>query len=175
MVVLSAEREHIAALLQKHKNNLKKYWSIINSILGRKQPSNIPSQLLIDGARISDPLLIANAFNDFFSDIANQLAQQLPVTATNPIDFLDEPNPYSIFIAPTDTTEVNSLVRSLKSSSPGWDSFSADVIKAAVDSFIIPLTHVMNLSLSNGVVPSYLKIAKVTPIHKGGDDQVLSN
>ena len=37
------------------------------------------------------------------------------------------------------------------------------------------LSHIFNRSLLTGIVPSQLKIAKVNPIFKSGDNQVFSN
>jgi hypothetical protein len=38
-----------------------------------------------------------------------------------------------------------------------------------------PLTQIINCSLSNGIVPQKLKVAKVVPIFKKGDKDNLSN
>ena len=38
-----------------------------------------------------------------------------------------------------------------------------------------PLVHIFNLSLSQGRVPDRLKIAKVVPIFKKGDRQLVCN
>ena len=38
-----------------------------------------------------------------------------------------------------------------------------------------PLTHVINLSLIQGVFPSELKLARVVPIYKNGDQQQITN
>ena len=39
----------------------------------------------------------------------------------------------------------------------------------------IPLEHVINLSIVNGIVPDKMKNAKVIPIHRKGDPLGLSN
>ena len=38
-----------------------------------------------------------------------------------------------------------------------------------------PLTHIINMSLSTGIVPNDLKIAKVIPIFKKGEQDLVSN
>ena len=38
-----------------------------------------------------------------------------------------------------------------------------------------PLVHIMNLSISSGIVPDQLKIARVLPIFKSGETHVFSN
>ena len=38
-----------------------------------------------------------------------------------------------------------------------------------------PLTHIINLSLMTGVFPEHLKIAKVIPVYKASDTNILNN
>ena len=52
----------------------------------------------------------------------------------------------------------------LKNSSPGWDNFQSNVIKDTFDLLLLPLTHLLNFSITHGVFPDELKIAKVIPI-----------
>ena len=80
-----------------------------------------------------------------------------------------------MFINPVVEDEVTSIIKCIKDSSPGWDAISARVMKATHRAFITPLTHVMNLSLTLGVFPTELKIARVIPLNKSGDASLLSN
>ena len=133
------------------------------------------SQFLIDDDLTSDPRQIANGFNDFFADIGQNLANQISTSDIDPLTYLDTDSDQTIFLNPTDEEEVSSIIRTLKNSSPGWDSISSVVIKASFPSFLTPLTHLLNLSLNQGIVPKELKIAKVTPIFKSGDQTLFSN
>jgi len=38
-----------------------------------------------------------------------------------------------------------------------------------------PLLYLFNFSLSSGIVPNSLKLAKVIPVYKKGDKQIASN
>ena len=58
---------------------------------------------------------------------------------------------------------------------PGGDSIAACVVKASCNAFITPLTYIMNLSISKGVFPSELKIARVIPLFKSNDPMLFSN
>ena len=49
------------------------------------------------------------------------------------------------------------------------------MVKSTYQNFIVPITHVMNLSIINGVVPNELKVAKVVPIYKSGDRRLINN
>ena len=63
----------------------------------------------------------------------------------------------------------------LKNSSPGWDNFQSNVIKDTSDFLLLPLTHLLTLSITQGVFPDELKIAKVIPIFKSGDSAQIGN
>ena len=49
------------------------------------------------------------------------------------------------------------------------------IIKRVSKEIVKPLTRIFNLSISTGIVPEKLKIAKVIPIYKKQDAEVFSN
>jgi hypothetical protein len=71
--------------------------------------------------------------------------------------------------------EVIQLVKNLKNSSAGWDSISAQIIKDGVNYLLKPMTHVLNMSLSTGIFPREMKIARVIPIFKSGNTMLFNN
>ena len=71
--------------------------------------------------------------------------------------------------------EVANVIHPLKNSSAGHYEFPTFVGEQCVDSFIDPLTLLINLSLRSGVFPSELKLARVVPIFKAGDSSALTN
>jgi hypothetical protein len=81
----------------------------------------------------------------------------------------------TIFIKPVVEREVITLIKKLKTAASGWDSISSDIVKNAYASFIKPLTHVLNLSITKGVFPNCMKIAKVLPLFKSGEKTKVSN
>ena len=48
------------------------------------------------------------------------------------------------------------------------------MIKQTYESLLDPLCHVLNLSITKGVFPKELKIAKVIPLHKGDCKNTIS-
>ena len=60
-------------------------------------------------------------------------------------------------------------------SSPGFDGIKLSMIKCVIDHIVIPLNYIFNLSLTTGIFPSQLKIAKVVPIFKSGDSNCIKN
>ena len=57
----------------------------------------------------------------------------------------------------------------------GYDGIPFNIIKETISSISSPLTHIFNLSLTSGIVPSELKIARVVPLFKSGDKSLFSN
>ena len=48
-------------------------------------------------------------------------------------------------------------------------------MKQCVDNYITPLTHIINLSISQGYFPDEWKLTKVIPIFNDGDPQDIRN
>ena len=57
----------------------------------------------------------------------------------------------------------------------GLDSMSNKLIKNITHSIAAPLTHVINKSLESGICPDGMKIAKIIPLHKSGDEKLANN
>ena len=48
-------------------------------------------------------------------------------------------------------------------------------IKQSIHCIAAPLTHIVNLSITHGVVPKEMKVARVVPIFKSGDQTLFTN
>ena len=81
----------------------------------------------------------------------------------------------SMVVLPVNQSEIIGIIKNLKHSSPGWDAISANVVKVTYPCFIEPLAHIMNLSITQGVLPKELKLAKVIPLYKASDPMLFSN
>ena len=124
---------------------------------------------------MSEPHTIANKFNDYFSNIGNNLARKIPPASCSFQDFLTERNVESIFLKPVQSKEILDIIMSMKNGSPGVDGIPAAVLKHVAHDIINPLVHVCQLSLSEGHFPSELKIAKVIPLYKANDPSMFNN
>ena len=59
--------------------------------------------------------------------------------------------------------------------SPGDDGIGFNVVKNCFGPVSTPLLNIFNLSLEKGIFPDELKIARVTPIYKTGDENDFGN
>ena len=81
----------------------------------------------------------------------------------------------SIVILDVTCEEVKFVIHSLNNSSSGFDEIPTFLVKQCVDSFIEPLTYLVNSSISEDIFASELKLARVVPIFKSGDHSLITN
>lgn len=117
---------------------------------------------------------LSNALNDYFINVASP--NFVPQTSVNAFPGFATPLPNSVVLAPTTPKEIATLILSLKNDvSAGYDDIKVIPLKHVCDVICDVLSHIVNLMLSTGVFPDKLKLARVVPIHKGGDINELSN
>ena len=170
-----AEREHYDVLFSNYKGNLKKSWILLKEVINRNKTRDCSSKFLLNGECITDKSKIANGYNSYFVNVGPNLANNIPDTTISPLNNMNERNAFTFYINPTTETEIISLIKLLKNGSSGYDSISATTVQKTATVFITPLTHIMNLSLSSGIFPQELKIARVIPLFKSGDAMLFSN
>ena len=173
-VINQAKKIHNDKYINSSKNRSKAMWDLINTELGkgRAGPKNI--KLNVDNVEIKSPQQVANKFNEFFANAAeNLLSTNLP-SYNN--DILVKVNEKSMFLTPVTEEEVAEITKSLKNKkSTGIDEISDYVIKRCHLYIVQPLTHIINLSLSTGSFPDGLKDAKIKPIFKKGVESEIGN
>ncbi|CAL4235600.1 unnamed protein product, partial [Meganyctiphanes norvegica] len=90
--------------------------------------------------------------------------------------YLGNPALQSIFLHSTNAFEISDTIKNLKNSnSAGHDEFSSKFIKISSPILIPALEKIFNLSLTSGIYPDSLKIAKVIPIFKKGSPTSVNN
>jgi hypothetical protein len=81
-----------------------------------------------------------------------------------------------MFFEPSTEQEIMEIVYSFKNGvAAGYDNLSVSAIKESIKLIASPLTHIVNLSISSGIFPDPLKIARVVPIFKSGDHRMFVN
>ena len=59
--------------------------------------------------------------------------------------------------------------------SAGLDRIAISIIKQSIQIIAEPLAHIINLSITSGIVPDQMKIARVVPLFKAGDRLLFTN
>ena len=167
--------------LELNKSNLKKTWDVLRIILGKDTNNSkrtlklffIKAIFFINGKCVTDSMEIANNFKSFFVSVGSELTKDI-VSRANPMSYINNCN-NSIAIPPVTMIEIRQTILPLKNSSARWDDLPALVAKQSIDSYIEPLTCLINRSSSDGIFPNELKFARVMPIFKFGGSTALRN
>ena len=75
-VIKTKKSQYFQKLLASCQNDLKRFWSVINDIIGKKT-STLPNYLKHNDKLLTDSIEIAELFNDHFSSIASKLRAKL--------------------------------------------------------------------------------------------------
>ena len=175
-VIRMVKKNFLSKELDKDKFNIKGTWKLINSLLNKTKVKVNPSYYTQNETRIDSDVDIANAFNDYFTNIANRIAGGLPQSSSSFEDFLGERCAQSLFLTPVTKSDIVHIISKLPSGkAPGYDGLGTYVVKEADYALATPLTILINKSFVTGRFPSGLKIGKVVPIYKNGDKHDISN
>ena len=104
-------------------------WRIINEIMGKDKCITYPEVPLKNEESIKDENQLANAFNHYFSNIGSELAQKIPNTTINFLDYMKPSNENSMFLEPVCIQEIITVMNSIKTNAAGADNISKQIIK----------------------------------------------
>lgn len=176
-VLRKAKRLYYDSKFESAKSDLKLTWKLINEVISkRNNKPTMPSKLMLDNEALTNPTKIAERFCNYFTNIGPSLASKVPQVDSSFSSFLIENTNTPICLKLTDVNELRSICKSFKSGkAPGIDNIPIHIIKNCFDLIAEPLVKLVNLSLTTGVFPDKLKIAKVIPIFKTGDSDSVTN
>lgn len=81
-------RQHYQDKLQSNSGNLKKTWKTINKLINKSRRDGITvPELRNDNGEVIDCAEVPNAFNQYFTDLGEQLSVDIPKTNTNPASY----------------------------------------------------------------------------------------
>ena len=136
----------------------------------------MPSILRADSREISNPKEIANFFCKYFTNIGPNLASKIPVSEKSHNSFLLPKLVNSIFLDAVNEQEIIEICSTCRSGTAvGYDNISMNLIKESIDKIISPLTCIINLSITSGIVPKQLRIARVITLFKSGEQNIFTN
>ena len=90
--------------------------------------------------------------------------------------YLKSPTEKTFFFSKVCEPEVQQIINQMKKKqSRGVDEISSQLLKVIGKEICKSLTLIINQMIETGIYPENFKIAKITPIHKKGDKNVISN
>jgi exonuclease III len=170
-----AKRHYYKNSFENCLGDIKKTWILLKKILMQKSDRKPIKKIICDGLEVIDDLDIANSFNNYFANIAEELDSQLLPVNDSPLDYLKRNVPNSYFVSPVSLDECNSIILGIKKSSFGLNSLPVKICILARHLIVKPLSELINNSFQVGIFPDILKRAQITPVFKSGDPQMTSN
>lgn len=160
--------------------NSKQFWDTVKEIGGKiKRGSGFPVEhfLPAGGAGGGAVSGVADSFNKYFSEVGEKLASELPPPAVPPVvGRAGGEARAELRLGPVSEDQVVECVMGMRGgSAPGMDNIYPSTLKSNIKCLVRPLTHIVNISITNGIFPSSFKIAKVIPLYKSKDKSLISN
>lgn len=153
----------------------KKMWLFVQTKLNRTLTNRQIGDIKNNDEIIKEDLQKAKFFNKYFCTVVSKLNTSL----IPPITQYDIPeisiNTNTMFITPTDETEVYNTILQLKNKNGGYDNIHASTIKLAAKYIAPSLSYIINKTISEGTCPSQFKHAEICPVYKNGARDMVNN
>ena len=162
-----------------HKNDIRKTWGTLRKALNNSTyRKEFPDHFVIDGDIQSDPKIIADKFNSYFINVGILLNRSITAHpgARSFETYMTRHTHISFRFKEIDTKSILDLNKGIKAkTSTGFDNLSTKLLKYVAPVLAPVLCTIINQSLNTGIFPNKLKIAKVIPIFKGGENNIFGN
>jgi len=177
-----AKNNYYDKFFNENEKNPKKTWSKINSMLNKPQKSKEKiNEIIINNQSITNEKEIASHFNRFFVSVGSSLADSLVIDRTAQREYIENIensglNKPKFNFNPITIPQLIKIAKKIKNKkSHGPDMVPTFIAKATCIALPGILQHLINSSLSSGVVPNRLKMATIIPLFKKGDSCSMNN
>ena len=152
-------------------------WIGIKIILTYKAKCNqIPTKVYNNSTDLTEPKAIANAFNQYFANIGNNLAKSIPDSDSTPRHYLNNQSYDTFYLFPISASEIEAEIYQLnESKATGPYSLKTKILKLVKSVLSKPLEILFNTSFAKGIVPDRFKIPRVLPVFKKGLQTTMGN
>ena len=162
-------------LFERNKRDIRATWKALTVLINKIPSSKIIKSILWNGIEYSADLDIAEIFNKYFSQVAVQLDESLPISNIDPLSYVSNSISSSLFLRPSDPYECASIIRDIKVTKQGKDEVPIKLFIENRSFLSVIVSQMINQSMCLGIFPESLKFAYLTPIFKKGDAQKPSN
>lgn len=148
-----------------HHRNGKKIWETANEVVGRSKSRDEITNL--EGCKNDQETAVK--FNDFFAEIAPNLASKIKPNGRDFMEFLPDIKAPKMQFKPVTETQIIKILSSMKNKvSFSHDFLSNKLLRHVREEISLPLCHLVNISMRLSYVPQTWKRAKVVPVFKSG-------
>ena len=173
--ITQAKKNYYHQTFKKYSNDLRKTWKTINETLNKNKTAKcLPQEFCLNNGNRET---IVNEFNNYFVNagaIVTDVQSNTPLSAFDTY-LTDKPNCNFQFKEMT-AADIFEIINSMKpKASSGIDELSNKILKHIQEVIVPPLTIIINQMLNTGLFPEKLKVSKVIPLYKKGDEHLFTN
>ena len=160
-----------------NQSNMKMCWKMLNRVLGRvNDKSSLPTYILDNGIKVTDPKVMSNKFNEFFGNVGKTYNQRIPKSVKPALSYLGKNICTEMVLNIVNERQVASIITRLKNKkSFGNDELSNYFLKRINCILCKPLCIIINKALTSGIFPKRWKNAIVSPLYKSGFEHLITN
>ena len=127
---------------------------------------------LLHGSRTNSES--AKLVNQFYIDKIKDIQKTFPDTSSR-FAILESPTELQFSLHPVNVSTVKKAIRTMNNTHAiGVDRIPVAFWKGCERSLALPITHLVNLSIQTGIVPTIFKTAIIHPVYKGSKKDSLS-
>ena len=153
--------------LKEAKGNPETVWQLANSAMGKNSRHSLPSYLQINGEKTTSPEAAASGLNEFYVEKIKTLRSKMPV-CTTPVASPEAHTHPRFEFSFANAGRISRIIKNLgNTTAVGNDGVPVSILKLGVDVLASPITHLINMSLSQGIVPEGFKKGIIIPVYKG--------
>ena len=151
-------------------------WKVLNGIIKKANNKMSITEILYKDKSHKNASDISEAFNDHFSTVGLRVQSTIQVDGAENATKPNVVPQKSMKFKPVSEGLVCKVIAKLKpKQSSGVDNISNVLLKKLASVIKLPLCNIINKSLQSGVFPDLMKLALVTPLHKGGESRLPDN
>ena len=163
-----------------NESTMKQVWDGINDIIRPERNAKNILKIETENGIIEDPLQVAEKFNMFFKEKIEKLEANINKNPNiDPLSELKKKLKHSklkFSLRTVKEKEVLKIMKALKGKrSYGLDGITSEILKIGAEVLVIPLTWIINTSITTGIFPEEWKISKIIPLFKKGNRRTTKN
>ena len=165
------KKEYYHKYFTENKANLQKIWKGIKEVINIKSKTfNHPTCIKSGNTTIHEPIKVANSFNNYFSNIAEDILKKRKYNGnTNHRSYLKNPLDKTFAAFECDEQEIQCLISTLNQRKGiGPNSIPTKLLIMLKNEISLPLSILFNISLNTGTFPNVLKLSETIPVYKKG-------
>ena len=163
--------------LFKTRYSPQKNWKLIKEAAGMNKPNCSKIDEIVDGHgnKTSNPTLIANIFNDYFSNIGAKTVQSVDQSNSDFKKYLSSQQ-NSFYLNPMGPFMVMQILDQLKDKkTKDINDISIFFLKKIAFYIAEPLAHIYDLAIFDGIYPEAFKTSKTIPVYKRSGNRNCTN